>query len=155
MAGWLTTGSALSLLALIVSLLVIGSNTKAQRQANRIKEQENALKYIYDRRTKLRMKLVWLTRFVHNDIAWSQLQIDEDNHPYKLSEFQWGFVPKCSGDKFCYTILNELYWLHNEMQVLFPSTANKYHEYCDKLRDAYAAHVDPQKLASEEVEKIA
>jgi hypothetical protein len=65
------------------------------------------------------------------------LQIDESNHPYAISDFQWGFVSKCSGDKFCYTIINELDWLHNEMQILFPTIAEKYRNYCNLLKKAH------------------
>ena len=165
--AWLSL--VITVIALAFAVQAMRANTAAMRQANKIKEQENeikskeiqikaqeiSLRYTYDRRTKLRMKLVWLSRFVHNNIEWSQLQIDEDNHPYKLSDFQWGFVKKCPGDKFCYTILHELLWLHNEMQVLFPAVAEKYRQYCDLSREAYVAHVDPRKTALEETDKMA
>ena len=165
--AWLSL--VITIIALAFSVQAMRANTAAMWQANKIKEQENALKhkenqikaqenslkYIYDRRTKLRMKMVWLSRFVHNNIEWCQLQIDEDNHPYKLSEFQWGSVPKCSSDKFCYTILHELRWLHNEMQVLFPTVAEKYRQYCDLIHEAYVAHIDRRKTAQEESDKIA
>lgn len=126
-----------SVVALLVSWLVVRSNTRAQVKANQIKEQENMLKYIYDRRVQLRNKLIWLTRFPHNNIEWCLLQIDENNHPYALSDFQWGFVSKCPGDKFCYTVINELDWLHSEMMILFPTVAEKYKNYCNLLKSAH------------------
>ncbi len=131
----------LSLLFAVVALLfswkVTAANTKAMIQSNQIKAQENSLKYIYDRRTRLRNKLVWLSRFVLNNPGWCMLQIDDNNHPYALSEFQWGDVPKCSGDKFCNTIMNELNWLRGEMKILFPTVFEKYCTYCKTLMRAH------------------
>ena len=147
-----------AIVSLIASLKVIASNTKAMIQSNQIKAQENSLKYIYDRRTQLRNKLVWLSRFVHNNIQWCMLQIDENNHPYALSDCQWGDVPKCSGDKFCNTILNELNWLRGEMKILFPTVFEKYCSYCETLHCAYNTWMNlkdpnmqpnPQKYADE------
>jgi hypothetical protein len=139
-----------AIVSLIASLKVIASNTKAMIQSNQIKAQENSLKYIYDRRTQLRNKLVWLSRFVHNNPEWCMLQIDDNNHPYALSDFQWGDVPKCSGDKFCNTILNELNWLRGEIKILFPTIFEKYCDYCKTLQSAYTTwmnlkdpHVQP------------
>ena len=123
--------------ALYFSLKVTAANTKALVESNQIKAQENSLKYIYDRRTQLRNKLVWLSRFVHNNPGWCMLQIDDNNHPYAISDFQWGDVPKCSGDKFCNTILHELNWLRGEMKILFPTIFEKYCNYCEILRSAY------------------
>ena len=126
-----------AVVALVFSLKVTAANTKALIQSNQIKTQENSLKYIYDRRTQLRNKLVWLSRFVLNNPAWCLLQIDDNNHPYTISEFQWGDVPKCSGDKFCNTILNELNWLRGEMKILFPTIFEKYCTYCETLLKAH------------------
>ena len=35
------------------------------------------------------------------------------------------------------TIINELDWLHNEMQILFPTIAEKYRNYCNLLKKAH------------------
>lgn len=126
-----------AVVALYFSLKVTAANTKALLESNQIKAQENSLKYIYDRRTQLRNKLVWLSRFVHNNPSWCMLQIDDDNHPYAISDFQWGDVPKCSGDKFCNTILHELNWLRGEVKILFPTIFGKYCNYCETLHSAY------------------
>lgn len=131
-----------AVVALVFSLKVTAANTKALIQSNQIKAKEISLQYIYDRRIQLRNKLVWLSRFVHNNPEWCMLQIDDNNHQYKLSDFQWGDVPKCSGDKFCNTILNELNWLRGEMKILFPTIFEKYCSYFKTLQSAYTTWMD-------------
>lgn len=127
----------ITLIALIFAIRTIRTNTNAMNKSNALKEQENSLKYIYDRRTLLRNKLVWLSRIVHQNPDWCMLQIDDNNHPYTLSDSQWENAPKCSEDKFCNTILNELNWLRGEMKILFPTILEKYLQYCNLLETAY------------------
>ena len=129
--------TAITVIAFVFAILTIRANTTAMKKSNVIKEQENSLKYIYDRRTQLRNKLVWLSRIVHRNPDWCMQQIDDNNHPYTLSDFQRGDAPKCSEDKCYNTILNELNWLRGEMKILFPDIFEKYLHYCDLLETAY------------------
>ncbi len=129
--------TAITVIAFVFAILTIRANTTTMKKSNAIKEQENSLKYIYDRRTQLRNKLVWLSRIVHRNPDWCMQQIDDNNHPYTLSDFQRGDTPKCSENKSCNTILNELNWLRGEMKILFPTIFEKYLHYCDLLETAY------------------
>lgn len=131
--------SVISVIALVFAIWTIRASTIAMNKSNAVKEQENSLKYIYDRRTQLRNKLVWLSRFALNNPSWCRLQIEDNNHPYTISDFQWDGVPKCTSDKFCNTILNELNWLRGEMKILFPTIFENYLHYCDLLEKAYTA----------------
>lgn len=129
--------TAIAVIAFVFAILTIWANTIAMNKSNAIKEQENSLKYIYDRRTQLRNKLAWLSRIVHRNPDWCMQQIDDNNHPYTLSNLQRGDAPKCSEDKFYNTILNELNWLRGEIKILFPTIFEKYLHYCDLLETAY------------------
>ena len=129
--------TVISVIALIFAVWTIKTNTIAMNKSNALKEQEISLKYIYDRRTLLRNKLVWLSRIVHQNPEWCMLQIDDNNHPYTLSDSQRGNALECSEDKFCNTILHELNWLRGEMKILFPTILEKYLNYCDLLEMAY------------------
>ena len=155
----------ITIIALAFSVQAMRANTAAMRQANKIKEQENilkskeirakeqenALKYLYDRRALLRDKLVWLTQFVHNDIENCQKQIDSGRHPYKLTDPGSESATGSAGDYFRHTILSELYWLHNEIQILFPSVVDKYRRYCDLIGAAYAKSRSGEEHASAKI----
>ena len=127
----------ITLIALVFAIRTTQINTIAMNKSNALKEQENSLKYIYDRRTLLRNKLVWLSRIVHQNPDWCMLQIDDNNHPYTLSDSQRENALECSEDKFCNTILHELNWLRGEMKILFPTILEKYLYYCNLLEMAY------------------
>ncbi len=165
--AWLSLG--ITIIALAFSVQAMRANTAAMQQANKIKEQENilkskeirtkeqenALKYLYDRRALLRDKLVWLTQFVHNDIENCRKRIDSGRHPYKLIDPSSEGAAGSAGDYFRHTILSELYWLHNEIQILFPSVVDKYRRYCDLIGDANAKSRSHEEYASAKTMKEA